>query len=209
MILRVGLTGGLASGKSTVGEILAGLGCKVVDADEIVDRLYEPGEPGHRAVVREYGRRVLTPEGEIDRPALAALAFASREEADRLNRLIHPLVIEREKRIIAEEEKRSEGEDGIVVAEATLLLESGGRGRYDRVVVVDLPEPIQIERAAARGMDREDAENRIRRQMDRTSRRAAADYVIDNSGSEEHLETETRRVHELLLADLRKLRKGK
>ncbi|HUP66419.1 MAG TPA: dephospho-CoA kinase [Thermoanaerobaculia bacterium] len=193
MILRVGLTGGLASGKSTAAELLAGLGCRVVDADEVVDALYRPGRPGHEAIVRVYGRGILTAGGEIDRQKLASIAFSSAEEATRLNDLIHPLVIEEERRII--DETNLLGEDQIVVVEATMLLESGGKERYDVIVVVDLPEEIQVRRAVERGMIEGDARARISRQMSRANRLAAADVVIDNSGDEAALERQVRALH--------------
>lgn len=202
MILKVGLTGGLASGKSTVGQILAGLGCKVVDADRIVAELYEPGRAGYEALFREYGRDVLAADGSVDRAWLASQAFRSAEEAARLNALIHPLVLEHEQILFADERERRGAEDGIVVVEATLLLEAGGRDRYDRIIVVDVPPELQLERAVARGMDREDAKARIARQMPREQRLAAADYVIDNSEDEVALEAATRLVHERLVDSL-------
>ena len=202
MILKVGLTGGLASGKSSAAEILAGLGCKIVDADRIVAELYEPEQAGYEALLGEYGPGVVAADGSIDRAWLASRAFRSQEEASRLNALIHPLVLGREARLIAEEKERLGDRDGILVVEATLLLESSGRGRYDRIVVVDLPADLQLERAVDRGMDREDAIARIARQMPRDQRLAAADYVIDNSGDESALEAATREVHERLIADL-------
>ncbi len=200
-MLRVGLTGGLASGKSTVAEFLAGLGCRVVDADRIVDALYEPGEPGYRAIVAEYGPSILKKDASIDRVRVAAIAFATPEAARRLNELIHPLVLAREARMVADEEERAGDTPEIFVVEATLLLESGGRARYDRIVVVDVPPEVQIERAARRGMDRHDARRRIERQMARAKRLAAADYVIDNSGDEAELERKTREVYEKLVRD--------
>jgi dephospho-CoA kinase len=201
MMLRVGLTGGLASGKSTVATILAGLGCKVVDADRIVDELYQPGQAGHAALVRAYGRSILAPDGSVDRVRVAALVFATPEATRRLNDLIHPLVLEREARMIADETARAGDEPSIFVVEATLLLESGGRERYDRIVVVDLDPERQLERAVRRGMDPADARRRIERQMPRAQRIAAADYVIDNSGDEEELETRTRELYAQLIAD--------
>src|SRR5579884_289784 len=137
MILRVGLTGGIASGKTTVARTLAGLGCVAIDADEVVRRLYRRGEAGYEALVHAYGRDILTPEGEIDRPKLASIAFVDDASAKKLNALIHPLVIAQEEGIITAEAQRFPDRDRIVVVEATLLLESGGRSRYDKIVVVD------------------------------------------------------------------------
>ncbi|HUP46751.1 MAG TPA: dephospho-CoA kinase [Thermoanaerobaculia bacterium] len=203
MILRVGLTGGIASGKSTISTMLAGLGCMTIDADEMVVRLYRPGGAGHEAIVREYGRRVLTPTGEVDRQKLADIAFATPEAAAKLNGLIHPLVIEEEGRIMAAEAQRFPDRDRIYVVEATLLLESGGRGRYDKIVVVDVEPEIQLQRAIGRGLPREETERRMRHQMDREERLRQADYVIDNSGDRRAAENETMRVYEKLREDLR------
>ena len=202
MILRVGLTGGIASGKSSVAQTLHGLGCVTIDADAIVSRLYRPGAPGYEAIVRTYGREILRRDGEIDRPKMAAIAFASDEAAQRLNALIHPLVAEEEARIVEAERSRFPDRDRIFVVEATLLLESGGRERYDRIVVVDVDPKTQIERAVKRGMDRRDAEQRMARQMSREERLAMADYVIDNSHDPRTTEIETHRVFEKLRADL-------
>lgn len=202
MILRVGLTGGIASGKSTVARTLAGLGCLVIDADAIVMRLYRPGEAGHEALVRTYGREILRADGQIDRPKLAAIAFVDDASAKKLNALIHPLVIDEEERAITGEAQRFPDRDRIVVVEATLLLESGGRKRYDKIVVVDSEPPLQIDRAVKRGMERQDAERRSARQMLRADRRKQADYLIENNGDIRSLEMETMRVYEKLRADL-------
>lgn len=207
MILRVGLTGGIASGKSTITRILAGLGCVTVDADEVVGRLYRPGGTGHEAIVREYGKDVLLPDGEIDRKKLADLAFASAESAAKLNALIHPLVIDEENRIIAAEEQRFPDRDRIFVVEASLLLESGGRDRYDRIVVVDLDPAMQIARAVGRGLSRTEAQRRMRHQMSREERLRHADYVIDNSGDRRSAEIQTREVYQKLRDDLSRLKR--
>jgi dephospho-CoA kinase len=196
LILTVGLTGGLASGKSTVARIFAALGAIAIDADQVVARLYRPGEAGHAALVREYGSEILRAGGEIDRARLADIAFATPESAQRLNALIHPLVIAEERRMV------DAIGDGIVVNEATLLLEAGGRARYDKIVVVDVPPDVQVERAVARGMTREDAVRRISRQMPREERLQAADYVIDNGGDSRALEAAAGRVFEALKNDL-------
>lgn len=195
MILRVGLTGGTASGKSSVAAMFEELGCVVLDADQIVASLYRPGEPGHAALVAAYGPGILLGDGEVDRPKLASIAFSSETEAQRLNALIHPLVIERETAL-------SRRVEGILVVEATLLLESGGKQRYDRIVVVDIDPATQLARAEARGMPREEAMRRIRHQMPREQRLRAADYIIDNNGSREETAEQVRRTHEKLRGDL-------
>ena len=198
MILAVGLTGGLASGKSTIARTFAALGAVTIDADRVVAHLYRPGQAGHAALVREYGPAIVRADGEIDRVKLADIAFATPAAAQRLNALIHPLVIEEERRML------EAVDDGIVVNEATLLLEAGGRARYDKIVVVDVPPEVQVERAVARGMTREDALRRIARQMPREERLRFADYVIDNSGDARSAEAEARRVFEALENDLAK-----
>jgi len=196
MILRTGLTGGIGSGKSTIARMFASLGCITVDADQIVARLYQPGEAGHEALVRTYGSGILLPDGAIDRRKLADVAFASDEAAKALNALIHPLVIAEEARLM--EDVR----EGIVMIEATLLIEAGGKDRYDRIVIVDVDPETQLARAVARGMTREDAARRIAHQMPREERLRYADYVIDNSGDLDAAEAEAKRVFAALQRDL-------
>lgn len=208
VILRVGLTGGIATGKSTVSRTLASLGCVTVDADAVVAKLYRPGEAGHAVLVATYGREILRADGEIDRPKLANLAFADAQSSKKLNALIHPLVGEEEERILAAELERFPERDRIFVVEATLLLEAGGRARYDRIVVVDIPTALQIERGTARGMAPEEVRRRIAHQLPREERLRNADYVIDNSRSPRVAELETHRVFNLLQADLAARRTG-
>ena len=202
MILKAGLTGGIASGKSTIARMFGDLGCIVLDADALVAELYRPGNAGHRALVATYGGEILRPDGEVDRQKLANVAFTDAAAAQKLNALIHPLVMEEEARIAAEEERRRGGEDAIYVVEATLLLEAGGKQRYDRIIVVDVDPATQVARGVARGMAREEVERRIRHQLPRAERLAAADYVIDNSGDVEQAKREVRRVYDALRADL-------
>lgn len=200
MILRAGLTGGIASGKSTVARMFAALGCVTIDADQIVTQLYQPGCAGHEALVRTYGEAILSPDGAIDRLKLAGIALATDADAKKLNALIHPLVIEEQARLIAAEEQTAG--DRIVIVEATLLIESGGKSRFDRIIVVDTDPETQVARAVARGMTREEAERRIARQMPREERLRFADYVIDSSGAMSDTEAATVRVYESLMADL-------
>jgi dephospho-CoA kinase len=201
MILRAGLTGGIASGKSTVAGMFAALGCVTIDADQIVARLYQPGQAGYQALVRTYGQSIVAADGTIDRRKLADLALATDEDARKLNALIHPLVIDEQARLIAAEEQHADG-GRIVIVEATLLIESGGRNRYDRIIVVDVDPETQLARAVARGMTPEDAARRIARQMQRQERLRHADYVIDSSGSFSDTGAETARVYEALREDL-------
>lgn len=208
MILKAGLTGGIASGKSTISRIFASLGCVTIDADAIVARLYRPGGAGHSVLVETYGRSILTQSGEIDRKKLADIAFADRESAQKLNRLIHPLVIDEEQRLIGSEETRFPDRDRIFVVEATLLLESGGKERYDKIVVVDLDPETQETRAAMRGVSRPDARRRMKNQMSREERLRAADYVIDNNGDRRAAEVETHRVYQKLRDDLEAQKKA-
>ena len=200
MILRVGLTGGIGSGKSTVARMLVTMGCSVIDSDRLVAELYEPGEAGWRAVREQFGEQVLMADGAIDRSRLSAAALSTPEGAARLNALIHPLVIERQARWI--EELSADGEDHIAIIEATLLLESGGRQRCDRVIVVTAPQEIRIERAVRRGLPEEEVRRRISRQMSDDDRVLEADYVIENDRSLPELEAGVRALYESLRADL-------
>lgn len=194
-VLRVGLTGGIASGKSTIREMFAKLGAVTIDADKLVAELYRPGAAGHDALVRTYGGEILRPNGEIDRDRLAALAFRSAEDAQKLNRLIHPIVLEEADRRIASVA------EGIVIVEATLLIESGAVPRYDKLVVVDVDPEIQMARGTARGMSREEMERRIAHQLPREERLRHADYVIENNGDLGAAERRTREVFNALIEE--------
>lgn len=207
MILRVGLTGGIASGKSTIMRNFASLGCVTVDADAIVAHLYQPGQSGHDAIVRTYGTGVLQADGHIDRKKLADVAFANADEARKLNALIHPIVLAEETRMMREAEEGRD--DTIYIVEATLLLEAGGRQRYERIVVVDVAPDVQVARGISRGMTREEVTRRIEHQLPREERLRQADYVIDNSGGVEQGFAETLRVYERLRADLDEKKSGR
>jgi dephospho-CoA kinase len=171
--LRVGLTGGLASGKSTVAALLAARGCRVIDADRLVAELYRPGGEGAAAVRELFGEGALTPEGAVDHPAVARRVFADPEARRRIERAIHPLVRRRFAEIAA-------AEQGIVVLEATLLVEAGYGPDFDLVVTVEADPERRVRRAVARGMAEAEARARLAAQGDGAARRTGAHRVIWN-----------------------------
>lgn len=185
--LRVGLTGGLAGGKSTVARLLAERGATVVDADRLVAELYEPGEPGAELVAELFGDRLLDRRGAVDRPALASIVFSDPEARRRLEAAVHPLVRRRFADLA-----RATG--GVVVLEATLLVEAGYGPDFDLVVTVEADEEVRLRRAVERGMDEAEAAARLAAQGSGEARRAAADRTIRNDGDLADLE---RRVDEL------------
>jgi dephospho-CoA kinase len=189
--MRVGLTGGIASGKSTVSTILVELGAILIDGDALAREVVEPGTPGLQRVVETFGPDVLTADGELDRPALGAIVFADEARRKELEAIVHPLVFER----IVELEASATPED-LVVHDIPLLAESGRAPTFDAVVVVDVPVETQVERMLTqRGMTREDAEARVRAQATREQRLAIATHVIDNTGTLEDLRRRVLEVH--------------
>ncbi|RLY94887.1 dephospho-CoA kinase [Kocuria tytonicola] len=188
-VLKVGLTGGIASGKSTVSGCLAGLGAVVVDADALARELQEPGAPGLAAIVAHFGEQVLDRgTGRLDRAALAALVFADREELAELNGIMHPLVRAGAARLAA-----TVPPGGVLVQDIPLLVETGQHTDMDRVLVVEAPEAERVRRMVAdRGMDPDDARRRIAAQASDAQRRAVATTVFDNSGTREDLERQVR-----------------
>ncbi|MCY3927376.1 MAG: dephospho-CoA kinase [Acidobacteria bacterium] len=191
--LRVGLTGGIASGKSTVGAMLAEMGCVVTDADALVADLYRPGEPGARAVADLFGPRMLRTDGSVDKEALGPAVFADPASRKRLEQAIHPLVGQRYLEILD-----SAGDGAVVVFEVPLLAETGGRGRYDAVVTVEAPAALRLDRAVRRGLDRDQAAARMEAQARSEDRRAAADFVIENTGNLAELRAHVEAVHSAL-----------
>jgi dephospho-CoA kinase len=180
----VGLTGGIGAGKSTVSAQLAARGAVVVDADAVVKELQASGTPVFEAIVERFGTGVVGPDGELDRPALAAVVFGDPEALAELNALVHPAVgAEMFRRI---DEQR--GTDRVVVLDVPLLVESG-RYRAAGVIVVDAPVEVAVERLVRdRGMTEDEARARMARQVSREERLAKADFVIDNSGTPEALD---------------------
>jgi dephospho-CoA kinase len=199
--LLVGLTGGLATGKSTVSEILRALGCLVLDADVLAREVVQPGEPALAAIAREFGRDVLLPDGTLDRKRLGGIVFADPARRKRLEAITHPAIRDRYRTRLAELE--AQGFEGIVVWDAPVMIESGGYRDVDRLIVVITDEATQRARALARDGDRVDVERKIASQMSLADKARLADHVIDNSGDRAATEARTREVHATLLAELR------
>jgi dephospho-CoA kinase len=181
-MLRIGLTGGIGSGKSTVAARFAELGALVIDADVLAREVVEPGTPGLSAVVSRFGSAVLRPDGSLDRPALARLVFDDPEALAALNQIVHPLVAARRTELMS-----SAGPDAVVVSDVPLLVETGMAGDFDAVVVVEAPLDQRLARLAARGLAEDEARARIARQATDEQRRAVATVLLDNSGSREEL----------------------
>ena len=199
--LLVGLTGGLATGKSTVSDTLRALGCVVLDADVLAREVVQPGEPALAAIVREFGPDVLQPDGTLDRKRLGAVVFVDPARRKRLEAITHPAIRDRYRARLAELERQ--GFEGIVVWDAPVMIESGGYRDVDRLIVVIADEATQRARALARDGDRADAERKIASQMPLADKARLADHVIDNSGERATTEARTHEVHAALLAELR------
>ncbi len=191
LMLRVGLTGGIGCGKSTVAAMMKELGCHIIDADKMAHALIAPGEPAYAEVVREFGPHVVAADESVDRARLAAIVFADAEKLASLNAIVHPRVL---REIDREFERLAKGDPHVVaVVEAALLIESGYHKRLDRLVLVTCSREQQLERltnaSLGRAMSREQAESRIAAQMPlEEKRRVAAGKIdeIDCAGSLDH-----------------------
>ena len=187
---RIGLTGGIGSGKSTVAGMLEARGAVIIDADAIARGLVEPGQPALVALADEFGESILQPDGSLSRASLASLAFRDPGTTDRLNAIMHPLIADESRRLMD-----SAPSDAVVVYDMPLLVETGQQSLVDMVVVVDVPEEMQVERAVGmRGLDAEDVRRRMAVQATRDQRRAVADVVIENSGSLDETEAQVDRL---------------
>ena len=196
-MLKVGLTGGLASGKTFVGEALASFGCLLVQADRLGHQVLEPGGEAYDEVVGEFGAEILDPDGHINRRRLAAMVFGSPSRLERLNGLVHPPVLRREEELIAAFTARQP--HGIAVVEAAILIETGSYRRFDRIVLVICTPEQQRERALRRdGAAESDVLARLSRQMPLAEKRKYADFVIDTSGTKEDTLRQTRSVYDAL-----------
>jgi dephospho-CoA kinase len=196
-MLRVGLTGGLASGKTFVGHALEGLGCHVIRADDLGHRVLLPGGEVYDAVINEFGNEILDDEGMIDRRRLAAVVFDHPERLEKLNSLVHPAVIRREKEM--EDEIARRDPQAITVVEAAILVETGSYRRFDKLIVAFCSHEQQLERAMHRSTyTKEEAMAPLSRQLPLAEKIKVADYVIDTSGSKEQTLGQVRRVYESL-----------
>ena len=201
-MLLVGLTGGIGAGKSTVAELLTERGAIVIDGDVIARRVVEPGQPALAAIVERFGPEVLGPDGRLDRPALAAKAFARDEDRLALEAITHPAIGAEFVREMSEAPP-----DSIVVNDVPLLVESqkaAERG-YEVVIVVEAPRAARLDRLEARGLTRADAEARMAAQATDEERRAVATHLLHNGGTPEELATQV----DVLWADLQRLLKEK
>jgi dephospho-CoA kinase len=185
--MKIGLTGGIGSGKSTVAAMFAKLGAVVIDADAISRELVEPGQPALHELVDEFGEGIIAPDGSLRRSELARIAFQDPTATQRLNAIMHPLIrAETERRLAAA------GDSDVVLYDMPLLFETGQEQLVDVVVVVDVPEELQVSRAVGRGLDEEDVRRRMQVQVSRSMRVTEADFVIDNSGSRRDTERQVR-----------------
>ncbi len=199
---RIGLTGGIGSGKSEVARVLRNLGARVVVADELARELVEPGSPVLSRLVEEFGEGVLLPDGSLDRRGLGALAFASSEALEKLNGITHPPLVDAIIRAIEEIERESGG--GVVVVDAALLVKWDIIDLFDEVVVVTTPVEVRVGRLVAGGLPEREARERIAAQAPEQVFVEAADTVIENDGPLEELEARAERFWNSLPEEVRK-----
>ena len=190
LMLKVGLTGSIAVGKSFVLDVLRELGARTIDADAIAREVVEPGTAGLKAVVDEFGPEILKPDGSLNRAELGAIVFADEAKRQKLNSILHPFIIARQDEIMRQWE--SETPEAILVVDAALMIESGGYKRFNKLIVVHCQPEIQIERLMKRdGISREEAERRINAQMPQEEKKKHADYLIDTSAGVEGARQQT------------------
>lgn len=196
-MLRVGLTGSIAVGKSFVSTLLAEMGCHVLDADKTAREVVARGTPGLAKVVEAFGSEVLLPDGELDRARLGAIIFADEGRRALLNSILHPYIIAAQD----EQLRRWEQDDpqGIAVVDAALMIESGGYRRFDKIIVVHCRTEVQVERLMARNnLSRTEAESRIIAQMPQEEKKRYADFLIDTSDGFEPARRQTAEVYQIL-----------
>ena len=198
-MLRVGLTGGIASGKSTVVRIFLDLGAHVLDADRIAREVVPPGSPALSRIVRAFGKEMIRPDGTLDRAALGTLVFADAGKRRVLEGILHPLILaEIDRRI---DELESSDPEGLVIVEAALILELGRQAEFDTLVVVWADEEQQRRRMIQRDkLPAEEADRRLEAQMPLSEKRRRARFVVDNSGDQAACRADAERVYAELLA---------
>ncbi|HEX9605877.1 MAG TPA: dephospho-CoA kinase [Gemmatimonadaceae bacterium] len=185
-MIRIGLTGNIASGKSEVARMLADRGATIIDADELAREAVEPETQALKDIIKRWGKDVLNQDGGLDRAALRQIVFADQNELDALNRIVHPGVTRLRDREIARARERG---DPIVVCVIPLLFERNIVEEFDAIILVDAPRPLRLERlVATRGLEETEAMNMIASQMPAELKRARADFVIENDGSLDKLE---------------------
>jgi len=197
-MLRVGLTGSIAVGKSFVASVFAELGCHVLDADHTAREVVLPGSQGLGAVVTAFGTEVLNADGTLNRQQLGALVFADEQKRQQLNHLLHPFIIARQDEILREWE--AEDPDGIGIVDAALMIESGGYKRFDKLIVVHCRPEVQLERLMLRDkLSLDEAQRRIDAQMPQEEKQKFADYLIDTSDGFDLTREQTIKVYKALL----------
>lgn len=196
-MLKVGLTGSIAVGKSFVLGVLAGLGCHVIDADEIAREVVKPGTKGLKSIYDAFGQEVLNDDGNLNRAKLGAIVFADEAKRAKLNSLLHPLIIAAQDERIHEFEQQDP--DGIVIVDAALMIESGGYRRLDKLIVVHCRPEIHLQRLMSRdGLSIEAAEQRINSQMPQEEKKKYADFRIDTSGDFDSTRAQVEAVYDQL-----------
>lgn len=205
--LLVGLTGSIATGKSTVSRMFAHLGARVIDADLLAREVVMPGQPAYARIVEEFGPQVVQEDGSLDRKALGALVFGDAAKRKRLEEITHPAIGLRQQRILSVLDE--EAFEGVVIWDAALLVEGGGVAKMDRVVVVYADPETERRRLMERdGLSDADARARIASQMPVAEKAKLADHVIDNSGTREETERQVGTVYGALLAELKARRQS-
>jgi dephospho-CoA kinase len=196
-MLRVGLTGSIAVGKSYVSSVFAELSCRVLDADQIAREVVQPGSAGLDAIVNHFGREFLAADGNLDRQHLAELVFADSAQRQRLNAILHPFIIAKQDEVIREWEALDP--NGIAIVDAALMIESGGYKRFDKLIVVHCRPEVQLERLMLRsGLSLDEAKRRIESQMPQAEKQRYADYLIDTSEGFDSTRQRTEEVYKQL-----------
>lgn len=196
-MLKIGLTGSIAVGKSAVCDVFRELGCHVIDADQIAREAVKRGTPGLRQIVENFGGEILDATGELDRARLGAIVFADESKRLLLNSIVHPLVFEAQNHWLAERE--AEDPDGVAIVDAALMIESGGYRRFDALIVVWCEPAIQLRRLMSRdSLTEPDAIKRIAAQMPQQEKKRYADFLIDTSNNFEDTRGQTVSVYEKL-----------